>query len=253
MEQATSKHHQWWTRPAAVMLAVGFFILPIAAVAYWRVPCQVVRGAPANALWQWFERLVPTAYACLGIGGVESGGTGEPVCSVPGLSPLTDPLAQQMEAGQQVIWQNTHADLQPNFNALRAAIQALGANRNATVASAYRPIQYQNHLWEIADRWCTQQLSNPTSTNSTLCPALRAQVQTEKNQHFPTQNCPIVVSTANACASHTRGIALDISLTNITSAQADALAAGLNLNLRWPNITNDPYHWQLTRNLTPCP
>lgn len=242
-----------WASSGAVLIVS---IVPLLLVSFgWRVaaePCYVRTESP-SLVKRIAQGLMPMAHACQGApnGGVGVGGGG--VCPVAGLAPMNDPLAQQMEAGQQVIWQNTHADLQADFNALRAAIQASGPGRDAVVTSAYRPLQYQNHLWEIADRWCTKQLSNPSSANSLVCSELRTQVQAEKNQHFPTQNCPIVVASANACASHTRGIALDISLTNITATQANALAVGLNLNLRWPNITNDPYHWQLTRDLPACP
>lgn len=241
------------TAPLTVVTAV--FFLPIMMIwlgGEWHLPCKIEAKAKSGSFVAKVMRtVIPTAQACGG--GGTGGGGGGGGCLLTNLSAMDDPLAQQMESGSTLIWDNTHQNLQSDFNSLRTAVRASAQGRDAVAMSAYRPFQYQRHLWEIADRWCTGMLNDPNSTNSQRCPALRTTVSAEKTKHFPTQDCPLVVATPSQCASHTRGIAVDISLQNITSAQADQLAQNNNLSLRWANITNDPVHWQLTRNIPACP
>lgn len=156
------------------------------------------------------------------------------------LSPITDSLAQDMENGLTVIWDNTNPRLQP---CVRKFIGLIGAAGSARVTSAYRPEVYQRHLWEIRDRWCgTQGLrtnSNPA------CSSLKNIVSAEVTKHFGSSwSCGAVGATSR----HTSGTGVDISGINqrsMTVVQNAALSC-----LTWRNYDGDPYHYDLN---TSCP
>ena len=157
-------------------------------------------------------------------------------CSVPPLSPLTDRLALQMESGgeQTVIWTNTDPRLQACANKF---IRIVGG----AVTSAYRPQQYQTHLWEIADRWCTQGLQ---SNSDSACSSLKSTVSTEVAKHqIVNGGCGPVASSASTHGSGPNGsTAVDISSSkNGSQAAKDAAAQSC---LTWP-IPSDLVHYVL--------
>lgn len=158
-----------------------------------------------------------------------------PTCKVNPLSPITDPLAKQMEGGQTVIWTNTDPRLQKCANKFIAKLQA-GGERGAYVTSAYRPQAYQTHLWEIHDRWCTQGLRSSTNT---ACYQLQNAVLQEASKHGLSA-CGAVGATSR----HTAGTGVDIAgiLNPGNLFQRDAAKASC---LDWKNYPGDPYHYDL--------
>ncbi|MFA6502959.1 MAG: hypothetical protein WCT45_01735 [Candidatus Paceibacterota bacterium] len=172
----------------------------------------------------------------------QAGGAGAPsglavACSVPALSPITDPLAQQMEGGQTVIWDNTDPRLHTCVNKF---VRALNLNGNTgTVTSAYRPQSYQTHLYEIRDRWCTQGLQ---SNSDAVCSTLKSSVSAEVAKHFGSAwNCGAV---AQSASTHSSGKGVDISVSggnaNIATTQAASAAC-----LTWNNYPGDSWHYTL--------
>jgi len=155
------------------------------------------------------------------------------VCSVPPLSALTDPLAQQMEAGQTVIWNNTDPRLQTCAN------KFINDAGGGSVTSAYRPQSYQNHLWEIRDRWCTQNLR---SNSNSACSSLKSTVSAEVSKHGLSA-CGAVAQTNS---THGSGTGVDIKLTSGNYSDSTQLAR--QACLTWANYPDDPYHYNLIPN-----
>lgn len=156
-------------------------------------------------------------------------------CSILPLSPITDPLAQQMENGNTVIWEKTDPRLKPCVDRF---ISKVGGR----VTSAYRPEPYQTHLFEIRDRWCTQGLRSNTDP---ACVSLKNTVQQEVTKHFGSNwNCGLVGQTSR----HTSGTGVDIS--GITHGSAAVQQAASESCLEWKNYAGDPYHYDLKQGCT---
>jgi hypothetical protein len=146
------------------------------------------------------------------------------------LSPITDPLAKRMEAGETVIWENTDSDLKPCVDKFIAKV-------GGHVTSAYRPQAYQNHFLEIKDRWCTNGLRSNTDA---ACSAVKAAVSAEVTKHFGAGwSCGAIGQTSR----HTSGTGVDIS--GISHSSASVQAAAADSCLIWKNYSGDPYHYDL--------
>src|SRR3989344_4406697 len=147
-------------------------------------------------------------------------------CSVPPLSAIVDSLAQQMETGGGVIWQN------PSPRLRCAANQLVALSGGGVITSAYRPQSYQTHLFEIKDRWCTKGLRTNTDT---ACGSVKGAVAAEVSKHFGSNwNCG---SVAQSNSTHGFGTGVDISDANpLLAAQACLI---------WRNYPGDPWHYDL--------
>ena len=159
-------------------------------------------------------------------------------CSVPPLTPLTDPAAIAFEDGNTV----DTADLVPALQTALSDFITLVANAGGGVhvTSAYRPPSYQSHLREVWDKH--RLLLNfhcPTGT-CVECEDLRIQVNQEftKHQLLPTQR------PATPSGPHTQGLAFDANVNGLNFAQSDALAAQAGLTRPLP--ATDPVHYQLS-------
>jgi hypothetical protein len=147
-------------------------------------------------------------------------------CPVTPITPLTDTDALAMEGGQTVIWNNTHADLQPAANELVRLIQADGGT--AVFESAYRPAAYQTHLFEVWTK--ARKLIGNTSI---LCAGVRNEVNREMAHHRLAVTRPV-----GRTSNHTGGTAVDIAWTlpGLTAAaeekRIDALAVQAGLRHR---------------------
>ena len=159
------------------------------------------------------------------------GSTASSTCSVPPLSVMTDPLALSMEQGNAVVFNNP--TLQQCANRFVAQVGG-----GARITSAYRPPQYQTHLYEIKNRWCDG--PNALRNNTTAsCSDLRTAIQSEVTKHGLGQ-CGAVGQTSR----HTENTAVDVSgIPNHAAANVQA-AATANC-LVWANYANDPYHYNL--------
>ncbi len=144
------------------------------------------------------------------------------------LSTMTDPLALRMEAGETVIWDGVTADLLAAKNRYESLIKAKGWT--ITYNSAYRPYQYQKHLYEI-------------SQNPTACSA-------EKTKH----GLGTLVAEPSYTAPHTAGIAFDATVKNasgtalnsMTSVSSSLIAVAEQAGLYFPHTTTDGVHHQLS-------
>ena len=97
-----------------------------------------------------------------------------------GLSNMTDPLAIQMENGKTLIWNNVH----PTLLSAKAKYEKLLKDKGWRIqyTSAYRPYQYQKHLYEI--------LTGPSNSAKNA----------EKNKHGLGKSC----CTKRKCTTHKR-------------------------------------------------
>lgn len=153
-------------------------------------------------------------------------------CSIPPLAnpPFADPLAQQMEGGQTVVWGNTDARL-------KKCVDKFVGKVGGSVTSAYRPPGYQTHLWEIRDRWCSRDLR---SNSNPACSSLKGTISAEVTKHF---GSAWACGAVGATSRHTSGTGVDIS--GINHANAAVQTAARESCLSWRNYSNDPYHYDL--------
>ncbi len=128
-----------------------------------------------------------------GVGEVLGGVSGDNICAVTPLTPITDSAAQQLESGSRVVFNNP---------VLQACANKLVSRIGGTITSAYRPQAYQNHLKEIHTKWCTQLINN----TDTDCSAIKNAVSAEFTNHQ--LNCGFPVANTS---NHSSGNAVDIS------------------------------------------
>jgi len=124
-------------------------------------------------------------------GGGNNGGGGS--CPIRPLTPITDPFALRMEAGETLIWENTDPRL-----------RKCAEKKGGTITSAYRPQTYQAHLYEVWNKWCGQGLKDNTSS---ACSAVKADVGREMAKHG--LSCALLV--ARNSSTHGQGTGVDIS------------------------------------------
>lgn len=152
-------------------------------------------------------------------------------CSIPPLSSIVDPLALEMEKGKTVIYNN------PTLQTCATKFVNL-VGGGAKVNSAYRPVAYQNHLYEIKDRWCSNALK---TNNDSACSALKTAIGQEVTKHFGSSwSCGAVGKTSR----HSAGTAVDIggiSNHNDPGIKQKAQASCLV----WANYNDDPVHYNL--------
>lgn len=196
-----------------------------------------------STLGAWMNLISNTGDACLRVAGAPytpGTVTVTPVavtCSISPLSSLTDPLAQQMESGQNVIWGNTDSRLRTCVN--RFISRAGGG----FVTSAYRPQAYQTHLFEIRDRWCTQGLR---SNSNLACGSLKNAVSAEVTRHFGSSWSCGAVAANNS--THSSGTGVDIS--GLSPLSATVQTAASQSCLTWRNYDGDPFHYDLRDSCT---
>jgi peptidoglycan hydrolase-like protein with peptidoglycan-binding domain len=140
------------------------------------------------------------------------------------LTKMTDPLALRMEAGETVIWDNVDSKLIAAKNTYVNLIKAKGWS--ITFESAYRPYQYQQHLYEIVQ-------------NKSLC-------QAEMSKH----GLGTLVAAPSMTAPHTAGKAFDAVvrdekgtvLNSHTSVNSKLVAVAAQANLIFPYPSTDGVH-----------
>ncbi len=161
------------------------------------------------------------------------GSTEAGTCSVPPLTAMTDPLAIRMEQGNAVVFNNPTLQ-----QCAQRFISQVGGG--ARINSAYRPAQYQTHLYEIRNRWCDG-ASALRYNNTPECSAFRSAISAEVNRHFGANwQCGAVGVTSR----HSESTAVDIGgISNHADARVQA-AASANC-LAWRNYPGDPWHYDL--------
>ncbi|WP_372999482.1 RHS repeat-associated core domain-containing protein [Lutispora sp.] len=98
-------------------------------------------------------------------------------------------LVRRMENGESVIWDGVNPDLLDAKDKFEAAVKAKGWS--ITYTSAYRPIEYQRHLYEL-----NKKVQSGTATKEEI---------DDYNRH----GLVGVVAKPNPNAPHTRGVAFD--------------------------------------------
>ncbi|WP_159887831.1 peptidoglycan-binding protein [Paenibacillus puerhi] len=143
------------------------------------------------------------------------------------LSPMTDPLAIKMENGQTVIWEGVDPQLITARDTYASLIRQKGWS--ITYTSAYRPYQYQRHLYEIVQ-------------NKSIC-------QQEMIKH----GLGTLVAAPSYTAPHTAGVAFDAvvkdasgnALNGMTFVSSQLINLAAQAGLSFPHTTTDGVHHQL--------
>lgn len=177
-----------------------------------------------------------------GAGGGAATSTTGGSCPIPPLTSMSG-FALGMEGGNNVLFGSCDVNINRNltklkqeFDKLKAAVAENGIVAQAN--SAYRPLAYQKHLWEIVDRWVTKGLRENTEQ---ACAQLKNTVREEYSRH----GLGTVVASPSSCAPHVRGVGIDISLPSNYYASINSLLSEKRIDLRWSAIPNDEVHFNL--------
>jgi hypothetical protein len=117
-------------------------------------------------------------------------------CPVDPLPPL-DAIAQQFEDGNNV----DINDLDPKMQTALSCLEAALGTDDSIVNSAFRPPSYQQHLYDVHQRWL--ELENNTDP---ACVDLKASIQAEELKHALVRSG----AAPGNVGAHTKGLALDL-------------------------------------------
>jgi D-alanyl-D-alanine dipeptidase len=189
--------------------------------------------------------------------GVTTSPTTNPVtptstCPLAALTPITDPQAKSMEAGQTILWTSSISNVQQNLTALQTAygkfqtaIKSVGDS--GTLSSVYRPLAYQTHLYNIYQS-AIQLQNNPNDNSIAACSSIISALKAEEQKHgiCTGGGHPCLVGKPTACAPHVAGIGIDITLTGPVGYSAiNATLKQNNVGLHFQGLSGDPVHFQL--------
>ena len=177
-------------------------------------------------------------------------------CPIPPLSPITDPQAQAMENGNNIVWTSSDPNVQANLTKLQAAVdqaQALLAKpqykSTVTVNSAYRPLAYQTHLYEIYKD--SQMLfQHPEYSNIASCGPIISALKAEQSKHgvcVTQSQCLVGAPACSIHAPHVLGMGVDLNINGVMSvSNVTPVFQANNIPLAWQSAPNDPVHFNLT-------
>ena len=167
-------------------------------------------------------------------------------CPSLAISPITDPAAQSMENGQTVVWTSSDPNVQTNLTQLQMEYNKLKALfPSATVNSAYRPLAYQQHFYQIYQA-ALKLKQNPSLSSDPNCVAAAQQLAQEEQKHgvcYGNGPCLVGNPSCSVNAPHVLGIGIDIGGVNTNTINNTLQANGINL--RWQNAPSDPVHFNL--------
>ncbi len=168
---------------------------------------------------------------------------------------------QSLENGATVVFTASDAtpEVQANLNRLKeesdklllainssTGLRRINPNIKAEVTSAYRPYNYQLHLYELFSAWEKQDLKN---NNKPECANIKAIVGAEISKH----GLLGVVASPSGSAPHIQGKGIDIKLTGVdygnfsqfgyTDINAFMVHEGIYLS--WQGLQNDRVHFNL--------
>jgi hypothetical protein len=174
---------------------------------------------------------------CTGCTNEATGTIRVPGCSVPPLTspPFTDPVAEGFENGNRWRQDLLTADYQNKLACVQNAITAAGGTFTPT--SAYRPTQYQQHLFEIIDR--DSRLDPDTMNTHPECQALRNKVTQEMGGHGLRHNQLVAEPDTSR---HESGTAFDLTPNGLTDAQLAPVYTGCGVS--HTAVTGEPWHVQ---------
>jgi hypothetical protein len=170
--------------------------------------------------------------------------TAIPNCSVEPLPEIYDAEAVRFENEEGPNTSGLLPEMAQALEKFRKLVMSAGGTFD--LKSAYRPLEYQEHLREVWFKWMRELRYN----RQPGCQGLRAQVSEEFTRHklMPTQ-MPVTDS------DHTRGMAIDAAVMmphivrivakkrRVISPSLDHLA--LLAGLKRPDIRRDPVHFKL--------
>lgn len=185
-------------------------------------------------------------------------GGGEGACPIP---PFTTAIG---DTPLGVVWNtlpNTPncpqwQDINRNLQNLRQAVQCLQSRiTNVQPTSAYRPLTYQKHLYEIYERArlvIDNRGRTPDPFTLPACASIMQAISSETTRHgictsFPNpidSDHPCLVARPDSGAPHTRGIGVDLPVSNVGGWINQRLDTE-NCNIRWQNAQNDYVHFNL--------
>ncbi|MEK7512746.1 MAG: D-alanyl-D-alanine carboxypeptidase family protein, partial [Patescibacteria group bacterium] len=122
------------------------------------------------------------------------------------------------------------------YMTLRSYAAGVGIIIDAT--SAFRPREYQAHLYEVFQKY--NQIATLTPTQRAACGALITQIENDYSGHglggtvAPPGQSP-----------HEAGRGLDLSVSGNRFADVNQIAIDVGIRLRWQAIQNDPWHFNL--------
>ncbi|MFA5997181.1 MAG: hypothetical protein WC791_01685 [Candidatus Paceibacterota bacterium] len=175
-------------------------------------------------------------------------------CSVPtpDMSLLDDPAASAMEGGNNVIWSSNDPTVQSNLTALNKevvklqyALPELNSGYTVNVTSAYRPYNYQKHLFQVFTAYNTFK-----DNNDPLCVDEKAAVGSEYSSH----GLGSLVSNPDSQNSpHMYGTGVDLSPVGVNFSNfsqfgytdINAFMVHEGIMLSWQNIQGDQWHFNL--------
>lgn len=159
----------------------------------------------------------------------------------PVLTPLTDPSTVLIDSGIKVVWKSSDPNVQRNLDKLKQETDKFAAyvkSQGGTVVvnSAYRPLAYQAHFYEVVKRWLEIK-DNPNPD----CTELKNEITRQHEYH----ELGTVVAPPNGCSSpHVKGVGVDLSISNFSIGWNYALKTQ-GIGLEWKELTGDKWHFEL--------
>lgn len=168
-----------------------------------------------------------------------------PGCPIPPLTspPFTDPVAAGFENGNRwrpdLLSSTTQNNYQTKLACVEDAIDAAtGVPQSYTGTSAYRPYEYQRHLYEIVDK--DKALSQPGyMTAHPECQALMDTITQEMGGHGLKRKQDVAVP---GTSRHESGTAFDLTPHGLTKAQMIPIYAGCGV--KNTKVKKEPWHVQ---------
>lgn len=229
---------------------IGLFIV----FGAWVITTTILKSVAgdSNIFDNWFSIQCTTE----GFGPPPAAPAGVPpsagACSLTPIAPITDQAALAIENGTRVVWTSANSNVQANlaklqqeFNKLNNLVRSLGGS--ATVNSAYRPLAYQAHLYNIYQSSKQYSASPATYDGNSACSSVISALKSEQQNHGVCNGSgSCLAASPNGCAPHVKGTGIDISLS--PAGLLDSINAKLqsaNIDLRWQALPNDPVHFNL--------
>ncbi|MCI0556122.1 MAG: hypothetical protein L0287_34710 [Anaerolineae bacterium] len=155
-------------------------------------------------------------------------------CPIAPLTEMTDPVALDFEAGNNINTENLNDLTSAGLTCMQNRCAQIGGSM--TVTSAYRPVEYQNHLREVWDTW--DALRNNQDPE---CTDLKDDVREEYSRHGLLDSQRPAAGNPNA--PHPSGNAFDARITGLPQDETvDTVASFCNMTRPWP--VRDPVHYQ---------
>jgi hypothetical protein len=163
----------------------------------------------------------------------------KPTCSVAPLTPITDPIVQQFEDGDNIDTEHLNARTKAGLTCMKDRVSELGGEFH--LESAYRPITYQAHLLEVWKAWDKFRALAKKGDRRPECVDLETHVKEEFSRHnlLPTQP----PARANPAAPHPNGNAIDANITKLPAGETVDTVADF-CDMKRPLKGNDPIHYQ---------